>query len=299
MAIAPVTGTQVISRYGLESLWIVVFPCLAAAAVLSRMSRTTARAESTRASARISYAFLRTAAMRPLWILYAIAVFRSLVHAACVSFISILGHERMWDISKIGWVLSAYLIAAHIGAAGRRLSRRSRGSPQASGIVLCTLDRFLHCLLLFVRAPLAGLFSVCRIHLRPRRHHQYRAGAAHPAATRQHGHRTGDGICLGRIRPDASGHRSACRYHLHGVRACLRLSHSDPFRGTCSGPARGVGSAKRLNPSHSSIVIIVAPPDRRNLQAEIPSITKRRENKGDSKLQDADSSQPGEPDIEP
>lgn len=115
MAIAPVTGTQLISRYGLESLWIVVFPSLAAAAVLTRMSRTATRAESTRVSARISYAFLRTAAMRPLWILYAIAVFRSLVHAACVSFISILGHERTWDISRIGWVLSAYLIAATLG----------------------------------------------------------------------------------------------------------------------------------------------------------------------------------------
>ena len=115
MALAPVTGTQVVSRYGLESLWIVVFPCLAAAAVLFRMSRIANRTERATAPVRIDFASLRTAAMRPLWILYAIAVFRSLVHAACVSVISILGHERMWDISKIGWVLSAYLIAATLG----------------------------------------------------------------------------------------------------------------------------------------------------------------------------------------
>ncbi len=115
MAIAPVTGTQVISRWGLESLWIVVFPCLAATAVLFRLSRTATRVKRTAAPVRINYAFFRTAAMRPLWILYAIAVFRSLVHAACVSFISILGFERTWDISTIGWVLSAYLIAATLG----------------------------------------------------------------------------------------------------------------------------------------------------------------------------------------
>lgn len=115
MAIAPVTGTQVISRFGLESLWVVIFPCLIAAAVLFRMSGSASRPEVTSKPVRINYAFFRTAAMRPLWILYAIAVFRSLVHAACVSFISILGHERMWDISKIGWVLSAYLIAATLG----------------------------------------------------------------------------------------------------------------------------------------------------------------------------------------
>ncbi|MDE2998912.1 MAG: MFS transporter [Gemmatimonadota bacterium] len=115
MAIAPVTGTQVVSRYGLESLWVVIVPCLLAAAVLFRLSMTGARSERTTPPVRINYAFLRTAAMRPLWILYAIAVFRSLVHAACVSFISILGHERMWDISRIGWVLSAYLIAATLG----------------------------------------------------------------------------------------------------------------------------------------------------------------------------------------
>lgn len=115
MAIAPVTGTQVISRYGLDSLWIVIFPCLVAAAVLFRMSGSPARSEMTTQPVRINYAFFRTAAMRPLWVLYAIAVFRSLVHAACVSFISILGHERTWDIARIGWVLSAYLIAATLG----------------------------------------------------------------------------------------------------------------------------------------------------------------------------------------
>ena len=79
------------------------------------MSGSPARSEMTTHPVRINYAFLRTAAMRPLWVLYAIAVFRSLVHAACVSFISILGHERTWDISRIGWVLSAYLIAATLG----------------------------------------------------------------------------------------------------------------------------------------------------------------------------------------
>ncbi len=115
MAIAPVTGTQVVSRFGLDSLWIVIFPCLVAAVVLFRMSGGANPSEISTKPVRINYAFFRTAAMRPLWILYAIAVFRSLVHAACVSFISILGHERMWDISKIGWVLSAYLIAATLG----------------------------------------------------------------------------------------------------------------------------------------------------------------------------------------
>ncbi len=115
MAIAPVTGTQIVARYGLDTLWIVVFPCLVAAAVLSRLSKTTTSEERAKPSVRINFALLRAAAMRPLWILYAIAVCRSLVHAACVSFISIVGFDRTWDISKIGWVLSAYLIAATLG----------------------------------------------------------------------------------------------------------------------------------------------------------------------------------------
>ena len=157
MAIAPVTGTQVISRFGLESLWVVIFPCLIAAAVLFRMSGGASRPEVTTKPVRINYAFFRTAAMRPLWILYAIAVFRSLVHAACVSFISILGHERMWDISKIGWVLSAYLIAATLG----RLSGGYLGDRVAPRRLLgwsCAFSTVFYIVFCFTSGPVSLLY---------------------------------------------------------------------------------------------------------------------------------------------
>ncbi len=115
MAIAPVTGTQIIQRYGLEQLWVTLFPAVVAAGVLIHLSRSGTLGESTTAPARISLAFLKTTEVRPLWILFAISVFRSFVHATFVSFISFLGLSRGWDIGEIGWTLSAYLVSVTLG----------------------------------------------------------------------------------------------------------------------------------------------------------------------------------------
>jgi FSR family fosmidomycin resistance protein-like MFS transporter len=115
MAIAPVAGTQIIQRYGLEQLWITVFPAIVAAAFLLRFSRSGNLGESTTKPVRISLAFLKTSEVRPLWTLFAISVFRSFVHATYISFISFLGQSRGWNISEIGWTLSAYLVCITMG----------------------------------------------------------------------------------------------------------------------------------------------------------------------------------------
>lgn len=115
MAIAPVTGTQIVQRYGLEQLWVIVFPAVIAALALIRFSRLGNLGESTSPPARISLAFLRTSEVRPLWTLFAISVFRSFVHATFVSFISFLGQSRGWSIGEIGWILSAYLVSVTLG----------------------------------------------------------------------------------------------------------------------------------------------------------------------------------------
>ncbi len=115
MAIAPITGTQIVERYGLGQLWILVFPSLIAAALLFRLSRTEQPGNSAPSQSRINLAHFRTAAMRPLWTLYAISVFRSLVHAVYISFLSFLGEDRGWSIATIGWILSAYLISSTLG----------------------------------------------------------------------------------------------------------------------------------------------------------------------------------------
>ncbi|MDA0747159.1 MAG: MFS transporter [bacterium] len=115
MAIAPVVGTQIVSNYGLDHVWLIVFPCLIVSAALLQLSRAGRLGESTQPPARINLAFLRTRAMRPMWTLFAISVFRSLVHAAYVSFISILGEGRGWSIGEIGWIFSAYLVASTLG----------------------------------------------------------------------------------------------------------------------------------------------------------------------------------------
>lgn len=115
MAIAPIVGTQIIVRHGLEKIWIIIFPGLILSAFLYLASRKSAPEEIQTAPARFDLSILRTQAMRPLLVLYAISVLRSLIHSGFVSFTALLGESWGWSTDKIGWVFSGYLLANTAG----------------------------------------------------------------------------------------------------------------------------------------------------------------------------------------
>jgi FSR family fosmidomycin resistance protein-like MFS transporter len=115
MAIAPIVGTQIVERYGLERIWTIVFPCLILSPLLYRAARKSAPGEIATGGSRIDLSILRTHALRPLVILYAISVLRSLIHSGFVSFTALLGESWGWSTGKIGWVFSGYLLASTAG----------------------------------------------------------------------------------------------------------------------------------------------------------------------------------------
>ena len=116
MALAPITASNIVSRYGLERLWILVFPALIISAFLFRLARDGAAGENVTPSSRLSLSILRTASVRPLWILCLISVFRNLVYNAFINFTSVLGKDVWgWTQMKVGWVLSAFLVATLVG----------------------------------------------------------------------------------------------------------------------------------------------------------------------------------------
>lgn len=115
MAIAPITGTQIVEHYGLSGLWIVVFPVLILSPMIFWASRSASIAERRPQAGKIDFSLLRAAETRPLWTLYAISVFRSLIHTGFVSFTAILGEMRGWSTGKIGWVFTGYLLASTLG----------------------------------------------------------------------------------------------------------------------------------------------------------------------------------------
>ncbi len=115
MAISPITSTQIVERAGLPSLWLLAFPCVLISAALYWTSRKARSRPTVESGERLSLAFLKTAAMRPLWTLYAISVLRSLIHSGYVSFTALLGLELGWTTGRIGWILSAFLVASTAG----------------------------------------------------------------------------------------------------------------------------------------------------------------------------------------
>ncbi len=115
MAISPVTGTQIVERYGLESFWVLVFPGLVLSLLLLWKSRGGRSEAATEKPERIGLSLLRTGAMRPLLLLYVISVLRYLSHSGYVNFTSLLGEERGWSTGRIGWILSGFLISSMLG----------------------------------------------------------------------------------------------------------------------------------------------------------------------------------------
>jgi len=115
MAIAPVTGTQIVEHFGLESLWVCVFPALVVSGGMLLSARGYQEPVEPSSGPALNRSLLRTREMRPLWTLYGISVLRSLIHTSFVGFIAVLGEGRGWSTSRIGWVFSGYLICSTLG----------------------------------------------------------------------------------------------------------------------------------------------------------------------------------------
>jgi FSR family fosmidomycin resistance protein-like MFS transporter len=115
MTFASVAGTQIVERYGLDYLWIIAIPALILAPFIYYQSRQMSEGERNVNVGKIDFSVLRAAETRPLWTLYFISVFRSIIHTGFVSFTAILGESRGWSTGKIGWIFSGYLLASTIG----------------------------------------------------------------------------------------------------------------------------------------------------------------------------------------
>ena len=115
MSIAPIAGTQIVERLGQQFLWIAIFPGLVVILFLLRLDRTEFAPAGGRLAGRVNLALLRTPGLRPLWVLYAIAVLRSTVGFSFYSFSSLLLTARGESNASIGWIISAYLLTSTVG----------------------------------------------------------------------------------------------------------------------------------------------------------------------------------------
>ena len=115
MALASITGTQIVERYGIQYLWLIAIPVLFLAPFILWQSRKVPVHERRATAGKIDFSILRATQTRPLWTLFAISVLRSVIHTGFVSFTAILGASRGWTTSEIGWVFSGYLLSSTLG----------------------------------------------------------------------------------------------------------------------------------------------------------------------------------------
>lgn len=150
MTLASVAGTQIVENYGLDYLWLLAFPALIIAPFIYYQSRQMSEGEHNTNAGKIDFSILRAAETRPLWTLYFISVFRSIIHTGFVSFTAILGSSRGWSTGKIGWVFSGYLLASTLGRlcggyladriSQRKLLALSCGSSAVFHAAFCLTD---------------------------------------------------------------------------------------------------------------------------------------------------------------
>jgi FSR family fosmidomycin resistance protein-like MFS transporter len=178
MTFASIAGTQIVERYGLDYLWIIAIPALILAPFIYFQSRQMSLGEHNTNAGKIDFSVLRAAETRPLWTLYFISVFRSLIHTGFVSFTAILGASRGWGTGKIGWVFSGYLLSSTIGrmAGGyladrmsqRKLLAFSCGSSAIFHAAFCLTDGILSISLLWFAGFLFDLGITTNIALAQR-----------------------------------------------------------------------------------------------------------------------------------
>jgi len=115
MALAPLASTQIVDRWGLENMWMIIPFCLPVSATLFWISRKHRTAPSSTPGKRFDWRSLRKPETRPLWTLYSVSVLRSFIHASFISFTALLGASWGWEITQFGWVLSGYLVCSTLG----------------------------------------------------------------------------------------------------------------------------------------------------------------------------------------
>ena len=115
MAIAAPTGTQIVERFGIEYLWLIVVPVLILAPFILWQARQVPAHQRRMYAGKIDFSVLRSAETRPLWTLFAISVLRSIIHTSFVSFTAIMGASRGWSTGKTGWIFSGYLLSSTLG----------------------------------------------------------------------------------------------------------------------------------------------------------------------------------------
>ncbi len=115
MALAPLASTQIVDRWGLENMWMLLPICIPVAMALFWVSRRHHAFLSSTRGSRFDWRILRKREMRSIWTLYAISVLRSILHSGFISFTALLGASWGWEMTRIGWVLSGYLVCSTLG----------------------------------------------------------------------------------------------------------------------------------------------------------------------------------------
>ena len=189
MALASITGTQIVERYGIQYLWLIVIPVLILAPFVLWQSRKIPVHERRITAGKIDFSILnkpyslRTLfaffnKTRALWTLFAISVLRSIVHTGFVSFTAILGAARGWATSEIGWVFSCYLLSSTLGRitggylADRLSQRKLLAFSCASSAIFhagfCLTDGYVSLISFFVAGYLFDLGITTNISLAQR-----------------------------------------------------------------------------------------------------------------------------------
>ncbi|HEY6572401.1 MAG TPA: MFS transporter [Candidatus Eisenbacteria bacterium] len=112
-ALGPMFAVGVVTAFGLEGTWVAVFPGIAASALLLFwLRRTEARPRHREAPAPLRA--LRPV-LRPLGLLYAATVSRSVVATGYMTFLPLYLHERGYSLSRSGGTVSLYLLFGALG----------------------------------------------------------------------------------------------------------------------------------------------------------------------------------------
>ena len=178
MALASITGTQIVERYGIQYLWLIAIPVLFLAPFILWQSRKVPVHERRMTAGKIDFSILRATQTRPLWTLFAISVLRSVIHTGFVSFTAILGASRGWTTSEIGWVFSGYLLSSTLGRitggylADRMSQRKLLAFSCASSAIFhagfCLTDGYVSLIAFFVAGYLFDLGITTNISLAQR-----------------------------------------------------------------------------------------------------------------------------------
>ena len=233
-ALSPLLFSSVTGAYGLEATWWLMFPGLLALAwILRDMPAVPASAHPGGQGLRALKPYAR-----PLGLLYAIVVLRTVAGLSFVTFVPILLTHRGLSVRDAGTVVAIYLLAASAGgfAGGPLADRFGPRRVIAASLVLAV--PFLAAgsparrLIFYVRARPGRVFPA--VHAARQRRVRADAGAGQ----RRHRVVADDGGGLGHGRPADPVHRPARRSyrrragtHRHGARADCRCA-------LCAAPAR-------------------------------------------------------------